>query len=172
MRIEIVHGDLVEQKVDCIVNAWNRNLFPWWLLIPQGVSAAIKRTAGVEPFKELRRFGLLPLGAAVLTGPGRLPIRGIIHVAGIGLTWRASEASIRLSVRNALAVASSQDFGSLALPLIGAGTGGLDEANVERIIVDELDSIPFKGSVVIVRFRQPIDSGRGVSRKVPPPDAP
>jgi hypothetical protein len=55
---------------------------------------------------------------------GRLPFRGIIHVAGIGLTWHASERSIRLSVRNALALATREGFRSLAFPLIGAGTGG------------------------------------------------
>ena len=72
-----------------IVNAWNRNLVPWWLLLPQGVSRAIKRRAGTAPFKELRRSGLIPLGNAVRTSAGRLPYKGIIHVAGINLLWRA-----------------------------------------------------------------------------------
>ncbi len=74
---------LLEQDVDAIVNAWNRNLFPWWLLLPQGVSGAIKRRGGLAPFRELRRYGVLPLGGAVLTSAGRLPFQGIIHVAGI-----------------------------------------------------------------------------------------
>jgi len=34
-----------------IVNAWNRNSIPWWLLLPQGVSAAIMREQmAVTPF--------------------------------------------------------------------------------------------------------------------------
>ncbi|HYH41923.1 MAG TPA: hypothetical protein VD867_08065 [Burkholderiales bacterium] len=41
----------------------------------------------------------------MLTGGGHLPFKGIIHVAGIGLLWRASTLSIRLSVGNALAIA-------------------------------------------------------------------
>jgi D-aminopeptidase len=32
----------------------------------------------------------------------RLPYRSIIHVAGINMFWRASEKSIRGSVRNAI----------------------------------------------------------------------
>ncbi len=38
MKYEIVEGDLIGQDVDVIVNAWNRNIIPWWLLLPQGVS--------------------------------------------------------------------------------------------------------------------------------------
>lgn len=51
MKIQVVQGDLLDQNVDAIVNAWNRNITPWWLLIPQGVSGAIKRRAGTRPFK-------------------------------------------------------------------------------------------------------------------------
>ena len=45
--IEVVQGDLLEQPVEAIVNPWNRNIIPWWLLLPQGVSGAIKRRAYV-----------------------------------------------------------------------------------------------------------------------------
>lgn len=83
MSVSVVQGDLLEQDVEVIVNAWNRNIIPWWLLLPKGVSGAIKKRAGVEPFREVARYGPLPLGHAVLTGAGRLPYHGIIHVAGI-----------------------------------------------------------------------------------------
>ncbi len=46
MTPRIVYGDLLDQPVEVIVNAWNRNVIPWWLLLPQGVSGAIKRRAG------------------------------------------------------------------------------------------------------------------------------
>jgi O-acetyl-ADP-ribose deacetylase (regulator of RNase III) len=157
MRTEtilLVDGDLLDQEVDVIVNAWNRNLFPWWLLLPQGVSGAIKRRAGLAPFRELRRHGVLPLGGAVLTSAGALPIKGIIHVAGIGHTWRASEKSIRMSVRNAVELASSHAFDRVAFPLIGAGTGGFSEDAAERLMLDELCAVAFPGEVRLVRFRR------------------
>jgi O-acetyl-ADP-ribose deacetylase len=31
---EVVTGDLLDQRVDAIVNAWNRNFITWWLLLP------------------------------------------------------------------------------------------------------------------------------------------
>src|SRR3954449_9105259 len=104
MELHIVEGDLLDQDVDVIVNAWNRNLFPWWLLLPQGVSRAIKRRGGKEPFREVGRMGLIPLGGAVETRAGQLPFKAIIHVAGISLLWRSSEWSVRESVRNAMAL--------------------------------------------------------------------
>ena len=115
--VEIVEGDLLNQDVDVIVNAWNRNIFPWWLLLPQGVSGAIKRRGGTAPFKELRKHGWIPLGGAVLTSAGTLPFKGIIHVAGINLLWRASERSIRDSVKNAVQLAHKTGFKSMALSL-------------------------------------------------------
>src|ERR1700733_2432499 len=117
MKINIVEGDLLDQDVEVIVNAWNRNLIPWWLLLPQGVSGAIKRRGGTAPFKELAKHGPIPLGGAVLTLAGRLPFKGIIHVAGINLLWRASERSIRDSVKNAVQLAHEKGFKSIAIPL-------------------------------------------------------
>ena len=154
MTISVVEGDLLDQPVDAIVNAWNRNLIPWWLLLPQGVSGAIKRRAGTTPFRELRRFGLIPLGAAVRTSAGRLPFKGIIHVAGINLLWRASERSIRDSVRNAVKVAQEHGHRSIAFPLIGAGSGGFDPEQAKENMLDELRSIDYPLEVTLVLFRK------------------
>jgi len=40
MGFHVVHGDLLDQDVDVIVSARNRNIIPWWLLLPQGMSRA------------------------------------------------------------------------------------------------------------------------------------
>lgn len=152
MIIEDVEGDLLDQEVDAIVNAWNRNVFPWWLLLPQGVSGAIKRRAGIEAFRELARFGWIPLGGAVATSAGRLPHQAIIHVAGINLLWTATETSIRDSVRNAVALAHERGFRSIAFPAIGAGSGRFDEARSIDLIRRELLAMSGEMRVVVVRF--------------------
>jgi len=148
----VTTGDLLTQEVDVIVNAWNRNVIPWWLLLPQGVSGAIKRQAGTEPFKELARVGWMPLGNAVLTGAGRLPFKAIIHVAGINLLWRASEYSIRRSVSKALALAESEGFESIAIPVIGAGSGGFDVKRSLEIMTDELERSRPHIQVTLVQY--------------------
>ena len=58
-------------------NGPSQNFIPWWLLLPHGVSGAIKKRGGIGPFKELRRHGPIPLGGAILTSAGRLPSKGI-----------------------------------------------------------------------------------------------
>ena len=136
MKLEVVEGDLLQQKVDAIVNPWNRNIIPWWLLVPQGVSGAIKRRAGYKPFRELARIGPIPLGSAAVTSSGRLGYKAIIHVAGINLCWRSTEHSIRLSTRNAIVVARENLIRSVAFPLIGAGTGG--RAKKEVLFFDHI----------------------------------
>jgi O-acetyl-ADP-ribose deacetylase (regulator of RNase III) len=153
MSLRIVHGDLLEQDVEVIVNAWNRNLIPWWLLLPQGVSGAIKRQAGLAPFRELGRLGSIPLGGAVLTTAGALPYRGVIHVAGIDMLFRASVQSIRMSVRNAIELCHERAFASPALPVIGAGAGGFDESVATELIADELSLGSHGVDVVLVRYR-------------------
>ena len=158
MRVTIVDGDLLDQHVDVIVNAWNRNIIPWWLLLPQGVSGAIKRRGGYEPFRELARRGPIPLGGAVEMGAGRLPFRAIIHVAGISMFWRSSERAIRGCVRNALKIARQKGYRSIAFPLIGAGTGGFSPERALDIMQDEARQIDYDGEVRFVRFRPPTPS--------------
>lgn len=149
-----VDGDLLEQPVEVIVNAWNRNIVPWWLLLPQGVSGAIKKRAGSQPFRELARAGAMPLGSAVVTTAGSLPFKAIIHVAGIDLLWRASEESIRRCARSAIEIVNGKGFASVAFPVIGAGSGGLNEAKARGFLVDELDKLPTSAQVIIVRYKR------------------
>lgn len=153
MNVEVVEGDLLDQDVDVIVNAWNRNVIPWWLLLPQGVSGAIKRRGGTAPFREVAKFGPIPLGGAVLTTAGDLPFRAIVHVAGIDLLWRASEASIRGSVRSALALVDQHGHRSVAFPIVGAGSGGFPEGAALDFMRDELSGLDGRARVRIVRFR-------------------
>src|SRR3954470_9783009 len=153
MNVRVAEGDLLEQETEAIVNPWNRNILPWWLLLPQGVSGAIKRRAGLEPFREVARYGPLPLGRAVHTGAGRLSYRAILHVAGINLLWRATPRSIQDSVRNAVYLAESLGLRSLSFPLIGAGFGGCDPSRAEQLMLEALLTLEADLDVVLVRHR-------------------
>lgn len=150
--VKVVEGDLLDQHADVIVNAWNRNIIPWWLLLPQGVSGAIKRRAGYQPFRELARHGPIPLGGAVLTGAGRLPHQGIIHVAGISLWWVSSQRSIQQSVLSAMALVQQHGFGSVAFPIIGGGTGGTRADQALQWMLQSLESVDYAAAVTIVQY--------------------
>ena len=106
------------------------------------------------PFKELRKHGPIPLGGAVFTLAGKLPFKGIIHVAGIDMLWLASERSIRDSVRNALTLAEKHGFHSIAFPLIGAGSGGFDQEQAKAVMLDEIQKLDSPLAVTIVMFKK------------------
>ena len=151
-NIEIVYGDLLDQPVDVIVNAWNRNIIPWWLLLPQGVSGAIKKRGGYRPFWELGMLGAIPLGGAAVTSAGKLPFKAIVHVAGISLWWRASQVSIQNSVRSAMQIVNERGYQSVAFPIIGGGTGGIGEAQALHWMQEALEPVQSKAAVTLVRY--------------------
>ncbi len=153
MQANIVEGDLLDQPAEVIVNAWNRNIIPWWLLVPQGVSGAIKRRGGYRPFIEVGRAGAIPVGGAVLTSAGRLPYKGIIHVAGINMFWCATKVSIQRSVVSAMEIVNREKFASVAFPVIGGGTGGFGVDGALRLMAQALAPIESAAAVNIVRFR-------------------
>ena len=43
MQVSIIDGNLLDQEVDVIVNAWNRNIIPWWLLLPHKAIIHVSR---------------------------------------------------------------------------------------------------------------------------------
>lgn len=149
-RVQIVSGDLLTQPVAAIVNAWNRNLLPWWLLRPHGVTGAIRKRAGLAPFRALSRHGPLPIGGAVLTEAGALPFQGIIHVAAITPWGRSRPEIIRAATLAALALAEQAGFPSLAFPVLGSGSGGVPEATALATMQAAIADAAFAGEVRIV----------------------
>ena len=150
----ITAGDLLEQDVEVIVNPWNRNIIPWWLLLPQGVSGAIKRTGGTAPFKELMKFGPIPLGEARLTSAGKLPFKKIIHAAGINIFWIATRFSVFNSVINAMQIVNDNDFKSVAFPLIGSGSGNRSRDWSLNIMLEAFETIESDADIRIVYFER------------------
>lgn len=133
-----VQGDLLRQDVDALVNPWNRNFVPRVLLRPGGVSGQLKQATGPQPWRQLARTGLMPLGGATITSGGLLSC-DLIHVAGLTMRWKATQESVRQSMCSALDAAWEAGYASIALPLIGAGSGGLPAAVVEQEITAVLD---------------------------------
>ena len=123
MRLELVTGDITEQRVDAIVNAANSSL-----LGGGGVDGAIHRRGGPAILAECRalragHYGRgLPPGQAVATTAGNLPARWVIHT--VGPVYSATEdrsAVLRSCYRESLRVAAELGAASIAFPLISAG---------------------------------------------------
>src|SRR5450830_727194 len=144
MKVEAVRGDITGQHVDAIINAANSSL-----LGGGGVDGAIHAAAGpalLAECRELRRTRLrhgLSVGDAVATGAGDLPAHWVIHTVGpnrhAGQTDPALLAScFEASLREAVRVGAR----SVAFPAVSAGVYGWDAAEVARIAVATVRSLP------------------------------
>lgn len=131
MTCRVVVGDLLKQPVEVIVNPWNRNIIPWWLLLPQGVSARSSGRQAWLPFTRSCQSGPDSLGGAIKTSAGRLPYKAIVRLAGISMFWRATKRSVQDSVRNAWNSAEQSGYASIALPLMADRTGGKNADTVQ-----------------------------------------
>jgi len=141
LRVREVAGDLLEQPVEALVNAWNRNLVPRRLLLTGGISGQLKKATGPDPWRDLARMGVLQVGDAVVTSAGDMAgPTYLIHVVGLNAFWRASPGGVEACARSAVQRARELAVASIAIPLIGAGHGGLSPATSRTAILRGLET--------------------------------
>ncbi len=147
--VEVILGDVTEQRVDAIVNPSNRGLFG-----TAGVDGAIHAKAGPELTDACRAIGDIDYGEAVHTPGFRLPARYVIHTAAAPWKGGGSEAKTLYAAYNAsLAVARSLRARSIALPAMGTGSHGYPPEVAVEIAVDAvLASLAKPGPTTSVRF--------------------
>lgn len=105
---------------------------------------------GTPANEDLRALGMVPLGAALWTGSGRLAdagIAGIAHAASGSMTVQGrpgfdpTRASVGVSIQNAFALAAGHGCRRLALPFIAGGIFAgrirppIDKAELASVIV-------------------------------------
>jgi O-acetyl-ADP-ribose deacetylase len=124
-RLELWNGDICVLEVDAIVNPANPTL---WM--STGVGGALKRAGGDAIEFAAVRQGPLALGEAIITGPGNLAAKAVIHTVSLDRDRRTSGPVLEAAVRSALARAREIGAASVAFPALGTGVGGypLDEA--------------------------------------------
>ena len=155
--IELVVGDLTQQRVDAIVNAANNSL-----LGGGGVDGAIHRAGGPEILAESRLLGGCETGDAKATTAGRLPARWVIHT--VGPVWRgggAGEPELLASAhRRSLEVARDLGARTVAFPAISCGVYGYPPELAAPVAVGTVREL--EDEFELIRFVFLDDGLRGV----------
>lgn len=138
-KLQIVRGDLTEEKVDAIVNAANAQLQHGG-----GVAGAISRRGGPQIQEEsdawVHRFGPVPHARPAHTHAGKLPCRYVIHA--VGPVWGSGDEDekLRAAVQGSLQAADQLGLVSIAMPAISTGIFGFPVERAARVMLQAVRS--------------------------------
>jgi len=131
--IQVVMGDITEEKVDAIVNAANRNLSHGG-----GVAGAIVKKGGYiiqeESNKIIEKRGPLETGDAIITTGGNLNAKYVIHTVGPVWGEGDEENKLRKAIESALQVATENLLESISIPAVSCGIFGFPKKRGTKII--------------------------------------
>lgn len=137
MPFEIVRNDIVNMKVDAIVNTANPRP-----IIGAGTDKAVHDKAGARLLLARKEIGNIAVGEAAITPAFDLDANYVIHTAGpIWRDGKSSEEELLASCfRNSLGIAKKKDCESIAFPLISTGSYGFPKPLALQIAVREISS--------------------------------
>ena len=132
MPFEIVRNDIVNMRVDAIVNTANPRP-----VIGAGTDSAIHAKAGPGLLEARQKIGNIRTGSARITGAYGLDAKYVIHT--VGPVWRggllAEEKQLRSCYDSALHLAMEYGCRSVAFPLISSGSYGFPKDKALQIAI-------------------------------------
>jgi O-acetyl-ADP-ribose deacetylase len=142
-RLEVVHGDITDQRVDAIVNAANSSL-----LGGGGVDGAIHRAGGLAILEACRE--LRPTGHAVATTAGELPARWVVHTVGpvYGRNGDRDAELLAACHTSSLAEADRVGAATVAVPAISTGAFGYPIGEAAPIAITTVLDTPTHAELV------------------------
>ncbi|MBF1167315.1 MAG: macro domain-containing protein [[Eubacterium] sulci] len=137
MPFEIVRNDIVNMKVDAIVNTANPKP-----IISAGTDKGVYDKAGARLLLARKEIGNIAVGEAAITPAFDLDANYVIHTAGP--IWRdgksSEEALLASCFKNSLRLAKEKECESIAFPLISTGSYGFPKPLALQIAVREISS--------------------------------
>ena len=137
--LQIVQGDITEEKVDAIVNAANEHLQHGG-----GVAAIISKRGGATIQREsdawVHNNGIVSHDHPAYTSGGDLPCRFVIHA--VGPVWGSGDEDAKLAaaVQGSFEVAEKLHLTSLAFPAISTGIFGFPKERAAKIILATVEA--------------------------------
>jgi O-acetyl-ADP-ribose deacetylase (regulator of RNase III) len=144
MNLTIKKGDIVEEKVDAIVNAANSALTPGG-----GVDGAITKAAGLQALIERKDLHGCPTGEAKIASAGYLDAKYIIYTVGPKHSDNQPEL-LAGAYRNSVKIALENKCESIAFPAISAGVYGFSPEEAADIALDTV--MEFRKEDIKIKF--------------------
>lgn len=148
--INIILGDITEQRVDAIVNAANNTL-----LGGGGVDGAIHKKGGHSILEQCKKLGGCPTGEAKLTTAGSLLSKYVIHTVGPVYKEKNEIMEILLynSYYNSLMITLDYDIKSISFPSISTGAYGYPIKEAVAIVLKAVrDFLNTHNNLVEINF--------------------
>ncbi|XP_063354462.1 protein mono-ADP-ribosyltransferase PARP14-like isoform X2 [Pelmatolapia mariae] len=152
VTIQVVTGDITKETTDVIVNSSNDNF-----TLKTGVSKAILEAAGPAVEVECRNRGAELNQGLILTSPGNLKCKKILHLIG-----QTDPVKINKTVKDALQICVKSSFASVSFPAIGTGQGNVKARLVADAMLDAVTDVLSQNTasplttVRIVIFQKPM----------------
>jgi len=138
ITVRLVHDSIAAREVDAVILGANTQL-----LMGGGVASAVLGRGGIEIQKEALARAPAPLGSVVRTRAGKLAARYVYHAVVIDedVSKGTSIEDVGAAVRSVLKSARADNSHSLAMPLFGAGVGGLTVGQSLEAVLETVEDI-------------------------------
>ena len=142
MQVHVAKADITNLPVDAVVLAINSEG-----TILGDEATPVRDHGGPAIEKAARDAAPIAIGAAIITEPGDLPAKHVIHVpiverppgASTTEAQNSSAEEVRRAARAALLGAAARKLPVIAMPAIGTGNAVAEE-DVARCIVEEIQA--------------------------------
>jgi len=135
--LQIIHGDITNEKVDAIVNAANA-----YLQHGGGVAGVISLNGGPQIQNEsdqwIEKYGPVKHDSPAYTSGGKLTCRYIIHA--VGPVWGEGDEDRKLAeaIRGSLRLGDQLQIRSIAFPAISTGIFGFPKERAANIFFQQI----------------------------------
>ncbi|XP_031657998.1 uncharacterized protein LOC109867464 [Oncorhynchus kisutch] len=131
VKVKVVCGDITKEKTDAIVSSTNSSLD-----LNSGVSGAILKAAGQSVVDECKALGTQPNDGVVMTKPGNIQAKHIIHMVG-----QTKEKEITSSMLKVLKMCEDNQIQSVSIPALGTGAGNLGAVEVGNAMLHAITEL-------------------------------